>query len=94
MGERLAICEIAGNDRGGGGGGDGGSGGGCMALAGAGSEAIQALIIRSSRQGQQINNRHLAFQASHGEQRKFIDSRFKVLSNNIRAIRVPLLVVL
>ncbi len=54
-----------------------------MALAGAGSEVIQALIIWSSRQEQQKNNLHLAFQASHGEQRKFIDSRFKVLNNNI-----------
>jgi hypothetical protein len=30
IGERLAICEITGNDCGGGGGGDGGSGGGGM----------------------------------------------------------------
>jgi len=87
IGERLAICEITGNDRGGGGGDDGGGGGGGMALAGAGSEAIQALIIRSSRQEQQINNLHLAFQETHGEQRNFIDSRFKVLNNNIRAMQ-------
>ena len=83
IGDRLAICEITGNDRVGGGGGDGGGGGGGIALAGAGSEAIQALIIRSSRREQQIYN----IPGISCRAENYIDSRFKVLDNNIHAMQ-------
>jgi hypothetical protein len=67
LGDQLQISDITGNDllnldgRGNGDGGD------LAAFAGAGTEALQALNIRSSRLEQQLNNLQLTHQALHSE---------------------------
>jgi len=83
LGDQLQISEITGNDlmNVGGGAADGGE---LAASAGAVTEALQALYIRSSRHEQQLNNLQLAHQASHSKLKKFIDSKIRVLNNNIR----------
>ena len=100
-GDQLVIDEINENDLmilgGGGGGGEGGSGGGGEGGGGGGGrgatltsrgsvhQMLQAVVIRTSRMEQSIQSLQLSHQASQAETRNFMDSRFKVMNNNIRA---------
>ena len=83
VGDQLQISEIPGNDLL----NLDGDGGGQAASAGAVTEALQALYIRSSQHELQLNNIQLTLQALHSELRNFIDSKFRILNNNIRAAR-------
>ena len=83
VGDQLQISEITGNDLL----NLDGDGGGQAASAGAVTEALQALYIRSSQHELQLNNIQLTLQALHSELRNFIDSKFRILNNNIRAAR-------
>ena len=87
LGDQLQISEITGNDlmNVGGRAADGGE---LTASAVAVTEALQALYIRSSRHEQQLNNLQLAHQHSKLKKimlKKIIDSKIRVLNNNIRA---------
>jgi hypothetical protein len=82
LGDQLQISEITGNEL-----MNVGSraadGGGLTASAVAVTEALQALYIRSSHHEQQLNNLQQAHQASHSKLKNFIDSKIRVLNNNI-----------
>jgi hypothetical protein len=51
------------------------------------TEALQALYIRSSHHEQLLNNLQLAHQAFQSKLKTFIDSKFRVLNNNVRAMQ-------
>ena len=56
------------------------------AVSRASTEAMQALLVRSSRAEQQMNNMQLTLQASISKQKTFFDSRLRILNNNVRAV--------
>jgi hypothetical protein len=86
-GDQLVIEEINENDLMILGGGDGGGGGAIASGAsrGAVQQMLQALLIRNSRLEQSLQQLQVSSQASQAETRNFIDARFRILNNNVRA---------